>query len=113
MWKERPFSKKLLSTPENMPWHFQQHSAKLIRENLDGREDMIHIMIFDNHWHVRRKNKFFDNDEQSYVTIYTVDEKKKKAWIEKRFGGIKSKIIIWIVSSLPSRFSRINLAECC
>ena len=92
MWKERPFSKKLLSTPENMPWHFQQHSAKLIRENLDGREDTIHIMIFDNHWHVRRKNKFFDNDEQSYVTIYTVDEKKKKAWIEKRFGGIKSKI---------------------
>ena len=49
-------------------------------------------MIFDNHWHVRRKNKFFDNDEQSYVTIYTIDEKKKKAWIEKRFGGIKSKI---------------------
>ena len=92
MWKERPFSKKLLSTPENMPWHFQQHSAKLIRENLDGREDTIHIMIFDNHWHVRRKNKFFDNDEQSYVTIYTVDEKKKKAWIEKHFGGIKSKI---------------------
>lgn len=92
MWKERPFSKKLLSTPENMPWHFQQHSAKLIRENLDGREDTIHIMIFDNHWHVRRKNKFFDNDEQSYVTIYTIDEKKKKAWIEKRFGGIKSKI---------------------
>ena len=92
MWKERPFSKKLLSTPENMPWHFQQHSAKLIRENLDGREDTIHIMIFDNHWHVRRKNKFFDNDEQSYVTIYTINEKKKKAWIEKRFGGIKSKI---------------------
>ena len=92
MWRERPFSKKLLSTPEGMPWHFQQHSAKLIRENLDGREDTIHIMIFDNHWHVRRKNKFFDNDEQSYVTIYTIDEKKKKAWIEKRFGGIKSKI---------------------
>ncbi len=92
MWKERPFSKKLLSTPENMPWHFQQHSAKLIRQNLDGREDTIHIMIFDNHWHVRRKNKFFDNDEQSYVTIYTINEKKKKAWIEKRFGGIKSKI---------------------
>ncbi len=79
MWKERPFSKKLLSTPENMPWHFQQHSAKLIRENLDGREDTIHIMIFDNHWHVRRKNKFFDNDEQSYVTIYTINEKKKKS----------------------------------
>lgn len=92
MWKERPFSKKLLSTPEGMPWHFQQHSAKLIRENLDGREDTIHIMIFDNHWHVRRKNNFFDNDDQSYVTIYTIDEKKKKAWIEKRFGGIKSKI---------------------
>ncbi|MCI5882568.1 MAG: aryl-sulfate sulfotransferase [Eubacterium sp.] len=92
MWKERPFSRKLLETPEGMPWHFQQHSAKLVRENLDGRPDTIHIMIFDNHWHVRRKNKFFDQDEQSYVTIYTIDEKKKKAWIEKRFGGIKSKI---------------------
>lgn len=91
-WKRTPWDFKRLRTPEGMPWHFQQHSVKLIRENLDGNPDTYHIMLFDNHWDKRRRIDAFDNDENSYVTIYTINEKKRTAKIEKRFGGVKSKI---------------------
>lgn len=91
-WNKTPFAYKLLQTPEDMPWHFQQHSVKEIRENLDGNPDTLHLILFDNHWHLRRKIPAYDNDEQSFVTIYTIDPKKKTAHIEKRFAGIKSKI---------------------
>lgn len=91
-WNRTPFGYKLLKTPEGMPWHFQQHSVKAIHEDLDGNPDTRHLIVFDNHWNLRRKIDAFDNDDKSYVTIYTIDEKKKRAHIEKRFGGIKSKI---------------------
>lgn len=91
-WKKTPWYFKCLKTPEGMPWHFQQHSVKQIEENLDGNPDTCHLMLFDNHWDKRRRVGAFDNDENSYVTIYTIDEKEGTAKIEKRFGGVKSKI---------------------
>lgn len=91
-WQRTPWDFKLLKTPENMPWHFQQHSVKRVWEDLDGNPDTKHIIMFDNHWHLRRRIPAYDNDEQSYATVYTIDEKKKTAKIEKRIGGIKSKI---------------------
>lgn len=91
-WRRTPWLFKVLKTPENMPWHFQQHSVKLIREDLDGNADTKHLMMFDNHWNLRRKVPSYDNDTRSFVTIYTINEKKKTAKLEKRFGGIKSKI---------------------
>lgn len=91
-WRRTPWLFKVLKTPENMPWHFQQHSVKLIRENLDGKAHTKHLIMFDNHWNLRRKTPAYDHDERSFVTIYTINEKKKTAQVEKRFGGIKSKI---------------------
>lgn len=91
-WNKTPLGYKLLKTPEYMPWHFQQHSVKAVHENLDGREDTMHLILFDNHWNLRRKIPAYDNDDKSYVTIYTINEKAKTARIEKRFGGVKSKI---------------------
>lgn len=91
-WNKTPLGYKLLKTPEYMPWHFQQHSVKAVHENLDGRDDTMHLILFDNHWNLRRKIPAYDNDDKSYVTIYTINEKAKTAKIEKRFGGVKSKI---------------------
>lgn len=91
-WNKTPFGYKVLKTPDDMPWHFQQHSVREIREDLDGNADTRHFILFDNHWNLRRKISAYDNDDKSYVTIYTVNEKKKTAKIEKRFGGVKSKI---------------------
>lgn len=91
-WNRTPWAYKLLKTPPGMPWHFQQHSSKIIRRDLDGDPDTMYLILFDNHWHLRRKMKAFDDDEKSYVTIYKINEKKGTASLEKRFGGIKSKI---------------------
>lgn len=91
-WSKTPWAYKLLKTPKGMPWHFQQHSVKRIWADLDGNPDTIHLIVFDNHWNLRRRVPAFDDDDKSYVTIYTINEKLKTAKIEKRFGGIKSKI---------------------
>lgn len=91
-WKSTPWSFKLLKTPRGMPWHFQQHSVKAVREDLDGDPDTMHLIVFDNHWNLRRKIPAYDNDDKSYVTIYTINEKRRTAKVERRFGDIKSKI---------------------
>lgn len=91
-WNKTPWAYKQLKTPKGMPWHFQQHSVKRIHGDLDGNPDTFHLILFDNHWNLRRKIPAYDQDEKSYVTIYTIDEKRETAKIEKRFGGIKSKI---------------------
>lgn len=91
-WRRTPWAFKMLKTPKGMPWHYQQHSAKILREDLDGNPDTMHVILFDNHWNLRRRIESFDNDDKSYVTIYTINEKNKTAVLEKRFGGIKSKI---------------------
>lgn len=91
-WCRTPWAHKLLKVPSNMPWHFQQHSVKIIRRDLDGRRDTQHLIVFDNHWHLRRRISAFDNDDKSYVTIYEINEKAGTAKILKRFAGIKSKI---------------------
>ncbi len=92
VWGWTPFGHKLLKAPKGMPFHYQQHSVKRIRENLDGREDTFHLIVFDNHWHKRRRVESFDHDDKSYVTIYTIHEKSGKVWLHKRFGDEKSKI---------------------
>ncbi len=91
-WGMTPWRFKLLKTPEDMPWHFQQHSVKRIRENLDGNQDTMHLMVYDNHWNLRRRIEAYDDDPMSYVTIYTINENERTAKIEKRFAGVKSKI---------------------
>ncbi len=91
-WGKTPWDFKLLDTPAGMPWHFQQHSVKILPEDLDGDPDTMHLIVFDNHWDVRRKVPAFDNDDKSYVTVYTINERERTARIERRFGGIKSKI---------------------
>lgn len=49
-------------------------------------------MVFDNHWHKRRKVKFFDKDEQSYISFYEVNEREKTVKLYKRIACPKSKI---------------------
>ena len=55
-------------------------------------EDIRYIMVFDNHWHKRRKVKFFDKDKQSYISFYEINEKEKTVKLFKRIPCPKSKI---------------------
>lgn len=81
---------KVLKPEGDFTWHFQQHSVYEIPYDLDGNPDTVHIMLYDNHWQTKRKVDFFDGKEQSFVTVYTVDEKKNTVRQEKLFPGARS-----------------------
>lgn len=81
---------KVLAPSGDFIWHFQQHSVYEIPDDLDGNPDTIHIMLYDNHWQTKRKVDFFDGREQSYVSVYTVDEKRMTVRQEKTFPGVRS-----------------------
>ena len=49
-------------------------------------------MMFDNHFVSKRPVATFDQKKGSYVTIYSVNEKKKTVEIWKKFKGVKSKV---------------------
>lgn len=81
---------KVLKPIGDITWHFQQHSVYEIPYDLDGNPDTIHIMLYDNHWQTKRKVDFFDGKEQSFVMVYTIDEKKMTVCQEKLFPGVRS-----------------------
>ena len=81
---------KVLKPIGNITWHYQPHSIYEIPYDLDNDPDTIHIMMYDNHWRGTRKVDFFDKNKESYVTIYSVNEKEKTVKQEKLYPGVKS-----------------------
>jgi hypothetical protein len=73
-------------------YQYQQHSAYELSENLDDNKNTVEIMMFDNHYISKRPVSTFDGKESSFVTIYSVNEKKKTVEIWKSFEGVKSKV---------------------
>ncbi|MCI5936893.1 MAG: aryl-sulfate sulfotransferase [Eubacterium sp.] len=91
-WKGTKMTDKMLAPVGKVPWVYQQHAAYELDADFDGNPDTKHIMIFDNHWAVRRKADSFDDDPLSYVSIYTVNEKEMTVSLYKRFGFRKTRI---------------------
>jgi hypothetical protein len=73
-------------------WFYQAHAAYMLNEDLDGNPDTVHMMIYDNHWHKRRSVSFFDNNPNSFVRIYTINEKEGTVALWKSYPCAKSKI---------------------
>lgn len=92
IWEGTTLYKKVLKPSGNPVWHYQAHSAMPLTDNLDGKSDTSHLMVFDNHWARRRKIKGFVEGNCSYVNVYTINEKKHTVSLEKQYAGVKSKI---------------------
>lgn len=90
MFKGTKQEKMVLKPQGDITWHFQQHSVYEIPYDLDGNPDTRHIMLYDNHWQTKRKVDFFDGKEQSFVSVYVVDEKKMTVRQDKLFPGVRS-----------------------
>ena len=80
----------VLKPQGDIKWHFQQHSVYEIPYDLDGDPDTIHVMLYDNHWQTKRKVDFWDDDPNSYVSVYTINEKKMTVRQDKLFKSVKS-----------------------
>jgi len=92
-WKGSDMVDKLLKPVGDVAWTYQQHSAFELDADFDGNPDTKHIIIYDNHWDKRRPAKSFDGDNEfSYVSIYTVNEKEGTVSMYKRFPCPKAKI---------------------
>lgn len=91
-WEETTLYRKVLKPSGEIKWHYQSHSAMPLSENLDGKDETSHLMVFDNHWAKRRRIKEFDNNPSSFVNIYTINEEDLTVSLEKQYQGVKSKI---------------------
>lgn len=95
-WRGTSMEDKLL-TPvgkdlKKKGWFYQAHAAYFLKEDLDGNPDTKHMIIYDNHWHKRRSVSFFDEDPNSFVRIYEINEKERTVSLWKSFPCAKSKI---------------------
>ena len=91
-WEGTPMAEKLLTPIGEVPWFYQQHAVFEVQPEQNNNPDICYIMVFDNHWHKRRKVKFFDKDKKSYVSFYEINEKEKTVKLYKRIACPKSKI---------------------
>ncbi|MCH5265560.1 MAG: aryl-sulfate sulfotransferase [Lachnospiraceae bacterium] len=90
MFKGTEQEDKVLKPVGDFIWHFQQHSVYEIPYDLDGEPDTIHVMLYDNHWQTKRKVDFFDGRENSYVSVYAINEKEMTVRQEKHFESVRS-----------------------
>lgn len=92
-WEGTAMQDKLLRPVGDVPFFYQQHAVfELTDVDFDGNPDTKHIIVFDNHWHKRRKVSYFDKDKNTYISFYTINEKEGTVSFYKRFPCPKSKI---------------------
>lgn len=91
-WEGTEVMEHLLRPVGDVKFHFQSHTARVLEDDLDGNPDTYHVIIFDNHWHKRRSVPFFDDDPDSFVNIYTINEKNMTVELFKQYRCPKSKI---------------------
>lgn len=90
-WKGTAEEEKLLKPVGEVPWFYQQHAVFEVKPE-KAEPGVKYIMVFDNHWHKRRKVAFFDEDPMSYISFYKINEREKTVELYKRFPCPKSKI---------------------
>lgn len=92
-WENSTVADKVL-TPvgDDMKWFFQAHAAYFIDEDLDGNPDTRHMIIYDNHAQKRVPVSYYDNDNKSYVSIYTINEKLGTVSLFKAYPCERSKV---------------------
>lgn len=92
-WKGSSVEDKVLKpVGDNMKWFFQQHAAYFIEHNLDGNENTKQLIVYDNHTSKRTPVDYYDNEENSFVLIYSIDEKEKTVRLFKSYESELSNI---------------------
>lgn len=89
-WKGTPYEEKVLRPDGEMAFCYQAHAAYFLPEaTAKGKRQLI---VYDNHWCKRRPVKSFDEDKNSYVRIYEIDEIERTVLLKKSYKTAKSRI---------------------
>lgn len=93
-WEGTEYESYVLQPEGEFVYHFQQHTAYEVEEDMDGNSDTIEISMYDNHYVKERKSKldYYDNDDASYLLVYSVDEAAGTVRQIKKIPTIYSKI---------------------
>lgn len=93
-WKKTKMTDKLLTPVGDIQWFYQQHAVVEVRDEIGEplKKGQHRIMLFDNHWAKRRPAESFDNDPNSFVDIFVIDENDRTVRQEYQFPCLKSKI---------------------
>ena len=86
-WKGTKYEEKVLQPEGDLSFCYQAHAADMLKE--EGGEEK-RLIIYDNHWSKRRPVPSFDEDENSYVKIYVLDEKNGRVRLEHQYATEKS-----------------------
>ncbi|MCD8014365.1 MAG: aryl-sulfate sulfotransferase [Lachnospiraceae bacterium] len=92
VWDGTGYEDRVLTAAEDFQWHYQQHTAYALEEDLDDNPDTVEIMLFDNHSTAYLEVESFDNIEASYVKIYSVDAEAMTVTQLKNYETTFSKI---------------------
>ena len=93
-WEGTGYESYVLQPEGDFMYHFQQHTAYQLSADLDGNPDTIELSMFDNHYVSGRKSRldYYDNDDASYLLVYSIDESAKTVKQIKKIPTIFSKI---------------------
>lgn len=90
VWNKTRYEDKVLAPLGSISFSYQAHAAYWLEGEQKGSKRSL--ILYDNHWHKRRPVKGFDNDNNSYVRIYEIDEENRTVTLKKSYGNVKSKI---------------------
>ena len=92
-WQGTPFEKYVLAPEEeNTPWHYQQHTAYRVEDDLDNNPETVEISVFDNHSQQFRKIVSFTDTGVSSALVYSVNERTKTVRVIKKLDLLYSSI---------------------
>ena len=94
-WEGTEYEKYVLQPEGDFNYHFQQHTAYQVSTDLDGNPDTVEISLFDNHFVKVRKadlSSYYDNTKESYLMVYSVNEKEGTVQQIKKIPTVWSRI---------------------
>ena len=94
-WEGTEYEKYVLQPEGDFNYHFQQHTAYQVSTDLDENPDTVEISLFDNHFVKVRKadlSSYYDNTKESYLVVYSVNEKEGTVQQIKKIPTVWSRI---------------------
>ena len=78
LWKDTEYEEYVLQPEGDFVYQFYQHSAYYVDEDLDGNPETQEICMFDNHsdFFPKKIKDVYDDPGESYILIYSVNEKE-------------------------------------
>ncbi len=85
LWKDTELNDKLLLPQGDVNYSFQAHAAYEIRNYPYAKDGYRYYIIFDNHRLNRRPIAGQEEDGNSYINVYAIDENRRTVEQEKHF----------------------------